>query len=120
LNMERIILGASSFALKLYTDTAYALNANTKLYTGIVITFDWEVTGPEFYKSQIQKVVTLSLTESELVALVDEGVKRPIPMARLLQFIGAVPVGDTALVLSDNKEVGVAHDHERRRMPRQI
>ena len=99
-----IILGASDFTLKLYTDAAYALHVNARSHTGILITFDGEVTGPVYSKSQIQKVVTLSSTESELVALV-EGIKRLIPLARLLQFIGVVPVGHASLVLCDNKSV---------------
>ena len=99
-----VILGASEFKLKLYTDAAYALHANARSHTGVVVTFTGNTTGPVYCKSHMQKIVTLSSTESELVALV-EGVKRLIPLSNLLQIVGVVPVGSPCLVLCDNKSV---------------
>ena len=100
-----IILGASSFRLKLYTDAAYALHVNGRSHTGLVITFDGEpISGPVYCKSHMQKLVTLSSTESEMVALVD-GVKRLIPLARLLEKLGVTIAGEPALVMCDNKSV---------------
>ena len=100
-----IILGASSFTLKLYTDAAYALHENGRSHTGLVITFDGEpISGPIYCKSHIQKVVTLSSTESEMVALV-EGVRRLIPLVKLLKSLGLATAGEPALIMCDNKSV---------------
>ena len=100
-----IILGTSTFRLKLFTDAAYALHVNARSHTGVLITFDGDVTGPVYCKSHVQKIVTLSSTESELVALV-EGVKRLIPLARLMQSIGVQSIEETSsLVVCDNRSV---------------
>jgi hypothetical protein len=57
-----------------------------------------------YCKSHIQKLVTLSSTEAELVALVD-GVKRLIPYAKLLQSVGLQEKGESSLVVCDNRSV---------------
>ena len=82
-----VILGASESRLKMYTDAAYALHTNARSHTGIFVTFDGVITGPIFCKSHMQRVVTLSSTESKMVALV-EGMKKLIPLSRLIQSIG--------------------------------
>ena len=39
-----VILGSSEFKLKLYTDAAYALHANARSHTGVVVTFTGNTT----------------------------------------------------------------------------
>ena len=70
-----VVLGASEFRLKLYTDAAYALHTKPS-----------SLTGPIFCQSHMQKVVTLSSAKSEIVPLV-EGMKKLIPLSRLIQSI---------------------------------
>ena len=61
-------------------------------------------TGPVYCKSHVQKIVTLSSTESELVAMV-EGVRRLIPLMGLLRKFGLVNESEPAVILCDNKSV---------------
>ena len=93
-----IILGADSYRLKLYTDAAYALHANARSHTGVIITFDGMATRPVYCKSHVQKIVTLSSTESELVAMV-EGVRRLIPLMGLLRKFGLANESEPAVIL---------------------
>ncbi len=80
------MLRASTTTIKVYTDTAYAVHNNGKSHNGIVITFDGDDTGAIYCKSHIQKVVTLSSTEAELVAHV-EGVKKALPLISLMKSL---------------------------------
>jgi hypothetical protein len=99
-----IKLSASTYNLKLITDAAYALHVNGRSHTGILITLDGEASSPVYSKSHMQKIVTLSSTESELVALVD-GIKRLIPLVKLLEFLGLKHESEPSVVLCDNKSV---------------
>jgi len=99
-----IKLSASSYQLRLTTDAAYALHVNGRSHTGVMITFDGEQTSPIYSKSHMQKIVTLSSTESELVALVD-GMKRLIPLKGLLDFFGLKNESTPSIVQCDNKSV---------------
>jgi hypothetical protein len=99
-----IKLKASTYRLKLITDAAYALHQNGRSHTGVIVTFDGENTSPVYAKSHVQKLVTLSSTESELVALVD-GTKRLIPLVGLLKFFGLYKRSEPAIVMCDNKSV---------------
>ena len=99
-----IRLKASTYRLKLITDAAYALHQNGRSHTGVIITFDGENTSPVYSKSHIQKLVTLSSTESELVALVD-GTKRLIPLVGMLKFFGLYKQSEPPVIMCDNKSV---------------
>jgi hypothetical protein len=99
-----IKLCATTYQLSLTTDAAYALHVNGRSHTGIIITFNGKQTSPIFNKSHVQKLVTLSSTESELVALVD-GVKRLIPLRGLMEFFGLSNGSNPSIVQCDNKSV---------------
>jgi hypothetical protein len=100
-----LMLRASTTTIKLYTDAAYAVHNNGRSHTGIVITFDGNDTGAIYCKSHIQKVVTLSSTEAELVAHV-EGVKKALPLISLVKSLGIAPINNPPCkILCDNTSV---------------
>jgi hypothetical protein len=94
-----ILLGADDLNFKIYVDAAYALHENSRSHTGILITLG-DKGGPILVKSFVQKLVTNSSTEAELLALVD-GVKKSFPILKLLEEITDNPIVMTAY--QDNK-----------------
>jgi hypothetical protein len=100
-----LILGAATPILRLYTDASYAVHNNGRSHTGIVINFAGDVTGAIYCKSHMQKIVTLSSTEAELVAHVD-GVKRLLPLITLLKNLHLAPTErPPSMILCDNTSV---------------
>jgi len=95
----KILLGANDLNFKIYVDAAYALHENSRSHTGIFITLGRKG-GPILVKSFVQKLVTNSSTEAELLALVD-GVKKSFPILKLLEEITETPVVINAY--QDNK-----------------
>jgi len=94
-----ITLGANSTNLVAYGDASYAVHVNGRSHSGIYLTFGPN-SGPIFVKSKVQKMVTLSSTEAELVTLVD-CVKACIPFHQALQDL-QIPTGPI-IVKQDNQ-----------------
>jgi hypothetical protein len=80
-----IVLGTERLQLTVYCDASYGVHPNGHSHSGILVNFG-ELTGPLAVKSQRQKLVTLSSTEAELVAVV-EGTRRGLTIHRLLKEI---------------------------------
>jgi hypothetical protein len=99
-----ISLNADTYTLQLVTDAAYGLHQNGRSHTGVIVTFYGSATAPIYCKSHVQKLVTLSSTESELVALVD-GTKKLVSMVGLMEFFGLHDGNNPTVVLCDNQSV---------------
>jgi hypothetical protein len=95
----KISLGAENLNFRIYVDAAYALHENSRSHTGILVTLG-DKGGPILVKSFVQKLVTTSSTEAELLALVD-GVKKSLPILKLLEEITGKPLVINAY--QDNK-----------------
>lgn len=80
-----IVLGTENLQLAIYCDASYGVHPTGHSHSGILVNFG-ESTGPIVVKSQRQKLVTLSSTEAELVAVV-EGTRRGMTIHRLLKEI---------------------------------
>jgi hypothetical protein len=93
-----LLLGADSTGLTLIADAAYAIHADGKGHTGVVVQMGGS---PVLVQSLKQKLVTLSSTEAELDALVS-GLKRLQPIRRLLEEINLLS-RDPTKVKQDNK-----------------
>jgi hypothetical protein len=93
---------SDAIVLRMYCDASYGIHYNGRSHSGIVITIGNRYCGPVLVKSKVQKIVTLSSTESEMVALV-EGMQWLITLNSILLEIGinvSKPV-----VLQDNQSV---------------
>jgi hypothetical protein len=86
----------------MYCDASYGTHHNGKSHTGIIITVGSKYCGPILVKSKTQRIVTLSSTESEMVALV-EGIQWLNTLQMILNEIGIN--SGTPIVLQDNKSV---------------
>ena len=97
-----ILLGATTTAITVYADASYAIHPDGKSHTGIFISIGENGDGgPILTQSIKQKLVTLSSTEAELVALVDS-LKRLQPIRRLLDELKLLLL-KPAKVMQDNK-----------------
>jgi hypothetical protein len=95
----KVKLGADRAEIVAYIDASYATHVNSRSHTGVYITIG-NSNSPLSTKSSAQKLVTTSSTEAELLALT-EGIKRAIPLGRLLKEIG----------LKDDDKVKVKQDN---------
>ena len=95
-----VTFGSTSTRLALYCDASYAVHQNGRSHTGIIITMEG-YSGPIVTKSHRQRLVTLSSTEAELVAVVD-GIKRVLTLHALLTELSLAPPAPV-LVYQDNK-----------------
>jgi hypothetical protein len=97
-----ILLGATSTCITVYADASYAIHPDGKSHTGIFISIGENGDGgPILTQSIKQKLVTLSSTEAELVALVDS-LKRLQPLRRLLDELKLL-LNDPANIKQENK-----------------
>ena len=67
--------------LSIYCDASFGTHNNGRSHSGIVITFGVN-SGPVLVKSSIQKLVSTSSTEAEIICLVS-GIKRVMPIYEL-------------------------------------
>lgn len=105
-----IKLGTTTTQLAIYTDASYAVHNNGRSHSGIIATFAG-YTGPLFVKSHAQKLVTLSSTEAELVAIV-EGVRRILTIQSFLQELN-LQSHDPIIAFQDNKStIHIIHNGE--------
>jgi hypothetical protein len=68
--------------LSIYCDASFGTHNNGRSHSGIVITFGVN-SGPVLVKSSIQKLVSTSSTEAEIICLVS-GIKRVMPIYQLI------------------------------------
>jgi hypothetical protein len=81
-----LLLGVDEVKCVIYADASYGVHRNGRSHTGIVVAVG-ETNGTVIVKSSIQKLVTLSSTEAELVAAV-EATKMGINLSKLLLDLG--------------------------------
>jgi len=85
--------------LTIYCDASFGTHHNGRSHSGYVITFGSN-SGPILVKSTVQKLVSTSSTESELICLVS-GIKRVIPIVQLISELD-LGFNDFVQVLEDN------------------
>jgi hypothetical protein len=77
-----INLSFKDTSVHIYADAAFGLHSNGRSHSGYFITLG-TLGGPILVKSSIQRLVSTSSTESELICLVD-AIKRSLPIQNLL------------------------------------